>query len=273
MLPLARPPWTKIGNTLEALCRKACYSFDLIGEEKKIAVALSGGKDSLTLLYLLKAMAGRGFPPFQLYAVHVGGEFSCGASLGERWLRPICDALEIPLIVKESSQRLETLECYRCSRERRALIFAEARTLGCTHVAFGHHRDDNVETFLMNLLHKGECAGLLPKVPMHAYGVTIVRPLILASESQIMTFARHYGMARTTCQCPVGQVSGRQTTKLLLRQMEEKFPNARTNLAQAVFRYGSDKALRDTPRFLERDGTIQQTDCNAPHHSGESHTP
>lgn len=244
MLPIARPPWTALGRRLESMCRKAMYEFDLLGSEKKILIALSGGKDSLTLLYLLKAISGRGFAELELSAVHVGGEFSCGASLGEAWLRPICDELGVPLKVCTSLQKRESLECYSCSRERRRLIFEVARESDCRVVAFGHHRDDSIETLLMNLMHKGEFAGNLPKVPMHDYGVTIIRPLIFIAEQEIVEFAKLHHFARITCQCPVGQNSLRRDVKEMIKQLEEIFPNVRTNLAQASLVYGSDKASR-----------------------------
>ncbi len=220
------------------------YEFKLVEGQEKILIALSGGKDSLTLMYLLKALSGRGFQPFELYAVHVGGEFSCGSSLGEQFLKPICEELGVPLTIRESTQKRESLECYSCSRERRKLIFETAKELGCGVVAFGHHRDDSIETLLMNLMHKGEFAGNLPKVPMHEYGVTIIRPLIYVGEEEIREFAKMYGFARISCQCPVGQVSLRRDVKDLLKQLEETFPNVRTNLAQAIHTYGSDKAIR-----------------------------
>ena len=226
------------------MCRKALYEFDLLQGQRKILIALSGGKDSLTLLYLLKAISGRGFPPFELFAVHVGGEYSCGASLGEQFIRPICETLEIPLTICYSTQKRETLECYSCSRERRKLIFETARALECQVVAFGHHREDSIETLLMNLMHKGEFAGNLPKVPMHDFGVTIIRPLIYISEQEIKEFAKMYNFARISCQCPVGQLSNRRKVKDLIGQLEEVFPNTRANLAQASLEFGSTKALK-----------------------------
>jgi tRNA(Ile)-lysidine synthase TilS/MesJ len=241
--PVARPPWTRLGRKLESLCRKALYEFKLVEGVSKVAVALSGGKDSLSLLYLLKAISGRGFPPFDIAAIHVGGPFSCGAGVSESFLKGICKELNIPFYSCASTQEQQTLECYSCSRERRSLIFNKAKTLGATTIAFGHHRDDNVQTLLMNLLHKAEFAGMLPKVPMHDYGVTIIRPLIFAKEEEIQEFAAMYGFARVTCQCPVGQNSMRKQTKDLLKQIENCFPNARENLSYASLTYGSEKAL------------------------------
>jgi tRNA 2-thiocytidine biosynthesis protein TtcA len=241
--PIARPPWTKLGSKLESMCRKAIYEFELLKDVKKLAIALSGGKDSLSLLYLFKAISGRGLPELELYAIHVGGAFSCGAGVSESFLRAICEELEVTFLTCSSKQDRENLECYSCSRERRTLIFETAKKVGATTVAFGHHRDDSLQTLLMNLLHKGEFAAMLPKVPMQDYGVTIVRPLIYISEEEIGEFAKMYGFNRVVCQCPVGQNSMRKKTKDLIASLEKEFPNARENLSHASLRYGSRKAL------------------------------
>jgi len=243
-LPIASPPWTGLGKRLESLCRKALYEFSLVDGAQKVGVALSGGKDSLTLLYLLKAISGRGFHPFTLHAFHVSGEFSCGSSVNGSFLKQICDELEIPLTICETSQKREDLECYSCSRLRRKLIFNAAKEAGVTTIAFGHHRDDSIQTLLMNLFHKAEFAANLPKVPMHDYGITIIRPLIYVSEQEIKEFSKLYGFNRVTCQCPVGQNSLRKQTEHLISTLEETFPNIRENLSQASFTYASDKALK-----------------------------
>jgi len=243
-LPLARPPWTKLGRRLESMCRKALFEYELLDGVEKLAIALSGGKDSLTLLFLLKAILGRGFPGIPLTAIHVGGEFSCGAGIHTDFLKGICHELDVEFVECVSSQKRETLACYSCSRERRKLIFDAAKERGIETIAFGHHRDDSVQTLLMNLFHKAEFAANLPKVPMIDYGVTIIRPLIFIEEEAIKEFASMYGFARILCQCPVGQNSMRKKTEELLKTIEDHFPNARENLALASRRYGSNKALK-----------------------------
>jgi len=243
LVPTAKPPWTALGKELESRVRKAVYEFDLFepGMEK-IAIALSGGKDSLGLLFLLHALKGRGFPNFEIYAIHVGGEFSCGAGVDEGFLRAICKELGATFIVRESTQKRETLECYSCSRERRTLIFDAAKEVGATTIAFGHHRDDSAQTLLLNLLQKAEFAANLPKVHMRNYGVTIIRPLIHIDEESMRQFAKQYGFARITCQCPVGQNSKRKVVDEMITYMEQHFIHARSNLAKAGLLYGSQKA-------------------------------
>jgi tRNA 2-thiocytidine biosynthesis protein TtcA len=242
-ISIASPPWTGSGKKIERKIRKALYEYSMVDEISHLTVALSGGKDSLTLLFMLKAISGRGFPPFKLSAAHVTGDFSCGAGVNTSYLKAICDELNIPLTIKESHQELETLECYSCSRERRKLLFESAKDFGSETVAFGHHRDDNIQTLLMNLLHKAEFAGNMPKIHMKKYETTIIRPMIFVTEQEIVAFAQQHQFMRVMCQCPVGQTSMRKKAEDLIREIEDTFPDARHNLSKAALRYGSDKAL------------------------------
>lgn len=241
---IPKPPWTALGRRLESAFRKGLYDFSMLQDVSSLAVALSGGKDSLTLLFLLKAVLGRGFPAIDLYAIHVSGEFSCGSGVDENYLKEICEELGVPFITRISTQKRETLECYSCSRERRRLLFDAAKSVGAHTIAFGHHRDDFAQTVLMNLLHKAEFAGNLPKIHMEEYGITIIRPLIYIEEEDIRTFAKQQGFARIMCRCPVGQNSMRKQVDQLLTEIESIFPNARNNIAKAGLLYGSTKAAR-----------------------------
>ena len=225
------------------MCRKALYEFDLLEGASKLGIALSGGKDSLTLLFMLKAILGRGFPNVPIVAIHVDGAFSCGAGIHQSYLQKVCDAMEVELVIERTEQSIETLKCYSCSRARRKLIFDAAKERGASVVAFGHHRVDSIQTLMMNLLHKGEFAANLPKVPMREYGVTIIRPLIYIAEVDIVTFAKHHAFARVMCGCPVCQKSMRRQAERLIDEMQKHYPNARENLALASRIYGTEKAI------------------------------
>ena len=231
-------------NKIEGFFRKALHEFALC-EDPNIAIALSGGKDSLTLLHLLHAVSGRGFPPFKLHAFHVQGGFSCGPGVAASFLRSVCETLSVPLTCIDSKPAdLATLECYSCSRQRRTLLFNAAKAEGFRTIAFGHHLDDSIQTLLLNLFHKGEFAANLPKVYMHDYDITIIRPLLLVQESWITSFAKEHNYLRLTCQCPVGQNSMRKHVKELITHIESLFPHIRNNLSTAGRLYGSDKALK-----------------------------
>lgn len=235
-------PWSKSGRRIESLCRKALYDFNMIEEkDHTIAIALSGGKDSLSLLFLLHAISGRGFPPFKLHAMTVSGAYSCGPSIATDYIQKVCLHLGIPLDILVQ-QGAPPTECYGCSRTRRSLLFKRAHELGISKIAFGHHRDDSIQTLLLNLLHKGEFAANLPKVPMHLFGIEIIRPLIYVPEEDIIAFAKQNNFLRIMCQCPIGAQSQRAVTKKILESLESHFPNTRKNLMHASLRYGSDKA-------------------------------
>lgn len=237
------PPWTGVGKRIESKVRRALFEFGLLEGVEHLAVAVSGGKDSVTLLLMLKAILGRGAPDCKVSALFVGGDYSCGAGVSRSYLAGICGTVGVDLVCMEPPKRVEPLECYSCSRTRRSLLFDKAKELGATAVAFGHHRDDYVQTLLMNMLHKGEFAGMLPKLPMVHYGITILRPMLLVEEEEVRQFAKQQGFARVMCQCPVGQTSLRRRTEELLQKLEEQFPAARDNLLQCGLRYGSTKAL------------------------------
>lgn len=236
------PPWTTQGRQLESHVRKALYQYEMLDGVAKLGVALSGGKDSLTLLAILAAVKGRGFPDFELYAFHVHGAFSCGAGVTVDYLRGICANLGVEFVVREASQTLEELECYSCSRQRRKLLFDAAKEHGVDTLAFGHHRDDLAQTVLMNLFAKAEFEGMLPKLKMHRYGVTIIRPLVFVDEEDIITFAKQQGVLRAVCKCPVGQNSMRKKVEDLLEDITDLYPDARKNISRAGLLFGSQKA-------------------------------
>jgi tRNA 2-thiocytidine biosynthesis protein TtcA len=241
-ISIPKKPWKKNGKELESLCRKALFDFKMVENTESLAVALSGGKDSLTLLFMLANISGRGFSKFKIHAIHVEGEYSCGAGVDKDYLKTICEELGVNFITVKSSLKLENLECYSCSRERRKLIFNEAKKIGAFTVAFGHHLDDNVQTLMLNLLQKAEFKAMLPKIKMHKFGITIIRPLIYIREHDIKTFAKENDFIRIRCNCPKGSISNRKVVDNLLNHMEEFFPKTRSNLALSAMLYGSNKA-------------------------------
>jgi tRNA(Ile)-lysidine synthase TilS/MesJ len=236
-----KPPWPKVGKKIESLVRKALYEFDMLKEESSLLVALSGGKDSLTLLSMLAAISNRGFNKIKLYAAHVKTSFS---NSNVKYLKEICSSLNTTFIPLTSKISKENLQCYKCSRNRRTLIFNLAKKLKIENIAFGHHRDDNIQTLLLNLFQKGEFAAMLPKIKMHNYKVTIIRPLIFVKESEIENFANYFKFKTLSCNCKPSKNSKRKETEKLINQIEKFFPNVKNNLSLSAFLYGSKKSLR-----------------------------
>ena len=246
MFSLPTPPWGISLKRLESATRKALFEFSMLEDVSRLAIAVSGGKDSLTLLSLLHAINGRGIKPFELICLHVSGSFSCGASVPEEFLGRICKEKGIPFYTTTLPSDFTPSGCYSCSRIRRKILFDMAKSHNCHTIAFGHHRDDALQTLLMNLCHKGEFSGLQPKITMIKYGVTIIRPLIFLSEKEIIFFAKKYGFLRMTCSCPYGAHSFRKKMESALDTLSAIYPNTRENLATAALEHGSKKACMIT---------------------------
>lgn len=237
-------PWSGTFRKLESATRKALFEFSMIEGISRLAVAVSGGKDSLTLLSLLHAICGRGTQPIELVCLHISGDFSCGASVSRNLLTSLCEEQKIPLFIHDLPPEYKPNGCYSCSRIRRKLLFDMAKSHNCSTIAFGHHRDDNIQTLLMNLCHKGEFSGLLPKITLVKYGMTIIRPLIHLKEADISSFAKNHGFLRVTCSCPYGKSSFRKKTDSAIDVLTALYPNTRDNLARASLYYGSQKAAK-----------------------------
>ena len=242
-IPKISHPFIGVGKKIESMVRKALFDFSMLIDTKKLAVALSGGKDSLCMLFMLKAVLGRGFDDIELSAIHIDGDFSCGASFEKKFLQSLADDLGIKIYFKEQKNNLKNFNCYTCSRKRRRLIFDIAKENGIQTVAFGHHRDDNIQTLFLNLFHKGDFEGMLPKIKFHKFDITLIRPLIYVTEKEIVQFANNYKILKTFCKCPNGQSTKRNEVKKIIKEIENGFPNIETNLSKAAFLYGSKKAL------------------------------
>lgn len=244
------PPWNNFGRRIESSVRKALFEFKMLSEHRKIVIALSGGKDSLSLMAMLNAVRGRGFPFFDLHAVHIGGKFSCGSEVNRNYLKTVCENLNVSFSSIESPYNPDDPDCYSCSRVRRRLLFKAAEDLGASAIAFGHHKDDSIQTALMNLFHKAEFAGLPPVIYMFRFKITILRPLIFVSEKDIKKFAAEHGFLRTTCRCPV--ISLRSKTKDLLKEIETIFPQGAHNVFLSALNQGSPKSLHVKENLEEK---------------------
>lgn len=242
-IPKISHPFNNVGKKIESKVRKALLEFSMLKDVKSLAIALSGGKDSLSLLFMLKAIIGRGFDKIELSAIHIDGDFSCGPSCERKFLKDICEDLNIKIFFENLKINLKNLDCYKCARERRKIIFDIAKKNNINAIAFGHHRDDNIQTLLLNLLHKAEFEGMLPVLKFKKFDVSIIRPLIYVEEDEIIQFAKYYNLLRTYCKCPIGQTSKRKDVKKIIDDIEKTFPNTKTNLSQASFVYASKKAM------------------------------
>jgi len=235
---------TRTGSIINSKIGKAVNDYDLIGEGDRILIAVSGGKDSMTLLDLLNKIQGWAPVKFEVFAVHIITDFHCGGCVHKTTLTDAFREMNIEYRFKD----IKVLDdkgktsCFWCSWNRRKAIFETAAELKCNKVALGHHKDDIVETMLMNLLYNGEFSAMNPKQEMFKGKITIIRPLCYVEENTIKKFAAESGLPEQLCKCPFGKDSRRKYVKEFIRQTEKTTPkiNIKTNIFKSVARVKSD---------------------------------
>ena len=215
---------------------KACADYSLIEDGDHILIGLSGGKDSLLLTELLGRRSKIYKPRFTVTALHVRvKERDYQTDLS--YLEHFCQEASVPLIVRDteiggprdldvSTSRNLNNPCFLCSWYRRKALFNTAQELGCNKIAFGHHRDDVLETMLMNLIYQGAFATMPPMLHLDKMPIRIIRPLCLIDEADIKAYAEQQGYQKQAKLCPFEHVSSRDKVKGLLAQIKALNPEA-----------------------------------------------
>lgn len=230
--------------------RKAIEDYNMIEENDKIAICLSGGKDSITMLHAFKALQ-RFYPKkFDIIAISINPGFEF---FDTKLLQDICDELEIPLFIENSHAqeivfeiRKEKNPCSLCANLRRGAINSIARREGCNKIALGHNEDDVLETFLLNLLYTGSIGTFSPVSFMDRSGITLIRPLIYTPEKETKRFVKKNNLTVMPKVCPMDGTSKREDMKQMIFSLKKDIPMVRANLFGAIKRNLSDwKKNRD----------------------------
>ena len=220
--------------------RKAIEDYNMIEEGDKIAICLSGGKDSITMLHEFKALQ-RFYPKkFEIIAIsiHPGFEF-----FNTNLLQNICDSIGVPLFIEEShikeivfDIRKEKNPCSLCANLRRGIINSVAIREGCNKIALGHNKDDVLETFMMNLLYTGSVNTFAPVSYMDRSKITLIRPLIYAKEKDTRRFIKQNSISVMPKACPMDGFSKREDMKNLIYSIQKDIPKVEANLFGAIIR-------------------------------------
>ncbi len=210
--------------------RAAMEKYDMIEDGDRIAVGVSGGKDSLALLYALSEM--RRFYPkkFEVVAVTADmGFFGKPADFSE--ITALCEKLGVQHIIKETElyhiifeTRKEKNPCSLCARMRRGILHDITKEIGCNKLALGHHMDDAAETFMMNLLSGGRIESFRPVTYLSRKDLTMIRPMIFATEKEVLSAARKLELPTVESPCPMDKTSNRNEMKQLLYELDKKYP-------------------------------------------------
>ena len=227
---------------LMSLTRKAVDDYGMINEGDKIAVGISGGKDSLTLLTALAGLK-RFYPNhFELEAITVDMGFP-EAALGLLPIRQMCDDLSVPYTVVPSQiaeivfeDRKEKNPCSLCAKLRKGAFNTAARELGCNKVAYGHHKNDMVETALLSLIYESRFYCFSPVTYLDRMDLTVIRPMMYVDEADIRGYARNNHLPVFKNPCPADGNTRREYVKNLIRTINLENPGAADRMYFAVLR-------------------------------------
>ena len=214
----------------------AVKRYELIAPGDKIAVCISGGKDSIVLAKLMQELQRHTDHPFELvFLVMDPGYNPANRQLIEENARK----LEIPITVFESNifevtTVVDRNPCYLCAKMRRGFLYSKAQELGCNKIALGHNMDDFIETMLMNMTFQGAFSAMAPVMTMDKFPITIIRPLCLVNENNVAEYAVERRYPPQIKNCPYENDSNRKSMKELLAHLESLNPEARYNLWGAM---------------------------------------
>ena len=219
--------------------RKAVDDYHMIADGDKIAVGISGGKDSLTLLYALHGL--RRFYPqkFDIHAVTVDLGFG---NLDLSRIESICaDELQIPYTIVKTDiadiifeQRKESNPCSLCAKMRKGALNEAIKKEGCNKVAYAHHKDDVVETMLMSLIYEGRFHPFSPVTYLDRMDLTVIRPLMYMNEADVIGFVNKNQIPVVKSPCPADGYTKREYVKQLLKKLNQENPGVKERMFTAI---------------------------------------
>lgn len=223
---------------LLSLTRQAIDAYHMIDAGDHIALGLSGGKDSLALLYALANLK-RFYPkPFELSAITVD------LGLGNLDLEPVkalCRQLSVPyqIIPTEIGKilfeaRNESNPCSLCAKMRKGALNQAAKEMGCSKIAYAHHRDDLIETMMLSLLYEGRFYAFSPYTYLDRMDLTVIRPLIFVTEAEVIGFRNKYQLPVCKNPCPMDGHTKREYVKNLTKKLEYENPGAKDRMFHAI---------------------------------------
>ena len=229
---------------------KAIRDYNLVEEGDKIAVAISGGKDSLLMAKMFQELKRHGQVNFEVEFIAMDPGYHPQI---RELLEENCQHLNIPVHIYESrifeiiDEKAKDYPCYLCARMRRGSLYNKARELGCNKLALGHHYNDVIETTMLNVLYAGNFKTMLPKLQADNFeGIELIRPLYLVEEEHIKRFIRYTGLWPLNCACMVAAKktgNKRYEIKDLIKSLGENFKDVEKSIFKAAENVNIDSVL------------------------------
>ena len=223
---------------LLSLLRKGISKYKLIKDGDKIAVGVSGGKDSVTLLKLLAEYKRFSPEKFELIAITVDLDFT-GVNPDYSPIKSMCDELGVEYFIEKTDIgkivfdiRKESNPCALCSKMRKGALNNLAKKLGCNKVAIGHHADDLTDTMLLSLFYEGRLSTFAPKSYLDKMDLTLIRPMIMIREIDVLAYSKTLPIVNSCC--PANKKTKREYVKDVVREIGKEIPNVRDMLFTAL---------------------------------------
>lgn len=233
---------TKTGNYISNRIGKAIADYNLIEDKDKILIAVSGGKDSMTLLRLLNERKKWAPVQYELIAMHVETDYRCAGCVHTKTLKAFFEASGVKYHFEKIkiSDKAKGTSCFWCSWNRRKALFMAAEKYGCNKVALGHHKDDIIETLLLNVFYHGEFSAMNPRQELFGGKIVIIRPLCYVEEEATRKFAKESLFPSQMCKCPNSRDSKRRTMKDFIKELEKDCSHVKTNVFRSMSRINKE---------------------------------
>ncbi len=222
--------------------RKAVEDYNMIQDGDKIAVGISGGKDSLALLYALSGL--RRFYPAQFDIVAITVDLGFGIQDFDK-IKAYCEDLNVEYHIVETeianivfNDRQETNPCSLCAKMRKGSLNDLAKELGCNKIAYAHHKDDMIETMFLSLLYEGRFHCFSPVTYLDRMDLTVIRPLMYVPEVDVIGFSNKYELPVAKSQCPVDGHTKREYVKQLVKRLNSENPGCKERFFRALVNDG-----------------------------------
>ena len=243
---MPRPNYTY--KSLNRFVGQALHKYEMIADGDRVLVGLSGGKDSLSLMWILNERRHRIPIDYDIQAAYIDPGFDNGFGPDlETFSRTLGWKVRVEYtdhgLLAHSEGNREN-PCFLCARLRRKRLFEIAEEAGCNKIALGHHKDDLIETLFLNICYAGEISTMLPAQPFFNGRFTIIRPLAHADEDHIRRFARDRGFPDFHNPCPTARVSKRQEIKSMLNQLYRSNRKIRGNIFRAMSHVKTEYLLK-----------------------------
>lgn len=218
--------------------RRALDDYNMIEDGDKIAIGISGGKDSLTLLYALAGL--RKFYPKKYDLVAISVDLGI-AEINMSDVQKLCEKLEVPLTLISTQigpvifeERKESSPCSLCAKMRKGALNEAALDLGCNKVAYAHHMDDIIETMFLSMIYEGKFYTFPPVTKLDKTNLTVIRPLMYVLEADVIGFKNKYELPVVKNLCPADGYTRREYTKQLIRQINQENPGVKKRFFHAI---------------------------------------